>query len=238
MIHNTLLTRGREKQIMTKLTWDGVSKDSVHCSHEQERGEKDDSNVAPFHTNKLAACTHFLLNVMQPKYFQSNLILTLSLKKRIRSWREKFAPSYNSFFRVSQITIWPQLGSREIPHVSHRSTKDQYCPWHNQHQAALTVWNHCGLSPPWHDSKTSRLARSSRKHAKPFLLDHCCSEHNQAFLSSLLWKPSQWGATDSEQPARWVRTQSYSRSPNLTSNSIRSKSYPATSWVAPRVNPK
>ena len=50
-----------------------------------------------------ACCTQPLSNVMRPKRFLLDLILTLiwCLKKRIRSRREKFVPSYNPFFHVS-----------------------------------------------------------------------------------------------------------------------------------------
>ena len=71
------------------------------------RGGKDDSNVASFRTTRLAAYNHLFFNVMQSKCFLSHLILTLSwcLKNKIRSQWEKFAPSYNPFFHVIQITI-------------------------------------------------------------------------------------------------------------------------------------
>ena len=70
------------------------------------RGEKDDSNVAPFLTTGLAAYIHLWLNVMRSKHFLSHLILTLSwcLKKRIRSRRGKFTPSYTPF-GIVQIMI-------------------------------------------------------------------------------------------------------------------------------------
>ena len=42
------------------------------------RGGKDDSNIAPFLTTRLAEFTHLLLNVMRSKRFLSHLILTLS----------------------------------------------------------------------------------------------------------------------------------------------------------------
>ena len=55
----------------------------------------------------LACSTHLLSNVMQSNRFLSHLILTLSWcpKNKIRSRWEKFAPSYNPFFCVIQITI-------------------------------------------------------------------------------------------------------------------------------------
>ena len=72
-----------------------------------ERREKHDSNIVPFRATRLAVYTHLLLNVMWSKRFLSYLILTLSwclMNKIISQW-EKFAPSYNPLFRVSQITI-------------------------------------------------------------------------------------------------------------------------------------
>ena len=42
------------------------------------RGGKDDFNIAPFRTNRLAAYTHLLSNAMRSERFLSHLILTLS----------------------------------------------------------------------------------------------------------------------------------------------------------------
>ena len=90
-----------------QLTEDGVSEGPWPSSPCAGRGGKDDSNVAPFRTTKLAAYTHFLSNVMRSKRFLLHLILTLSwyLRNKIKSRWEKFASLYNPFFRVSQITI-------------------------------------------------------------------------------------------------------------------------------------
>ena len=81
---------------------------SLSCAGSEE---KDDSNVVPFLTTRLAICTNLLFNVMLSKHFLSHLIWTLSwcLKKGIRLWWEKFPPSYNPFFHVVQITILDTL---------------------------------------------------------------------------------------------------------------------------------
>ena len=122
--HKTLLNRGKGKQIKTKLTWGGIPTGPGSPQPWAGNEGKDDSNVAPFCTTKLAACTHLLSNVMRPERFQSDLILTLSwcLKKRIRSRRERFAPSYNIFFRVSQITI------RATARIARNTTR--FLPFH------------------------------------------------------------------------------------------------------------
>ena len=107
MTQNILLTRFYVggKLLLTYPVWgpEGLVQKTPWAG----RGEKDDSNVAPFLTTRLAAFTHLLLNVMRSKRFLSHLILTLSrcLKYKTRSRREKFASSYNPFFPVVQITI-------------------------------------------------------------------------------------------------------------------------------------
>ena len=58
----------------------------------------------PFSYDQASCIHHFLSNVKRSKRFLLHLILTLSwcLKNNIRSRWEKFASSYNPFFRVVQ----------------------------------------------------------------------------------------------------------------------------------------
>ena len=72
---------------------------------------------------RLAAYIHILSNVMLSKRFRSHLILTLSIKNKIRSRWEKFAPSYNPFFRIAQITILATTRIARTPHSSHLDTE-------------------------------------------------------------------------------------------------------------------
>ena len=104
--------------------------------------------------------------------------------------------------------------------------------------SSSTVWGQCWLSTFRRDSKTGALARSSRRREIPFLPDRSHGEHYRSCLPSLPWKPSWQGVTRSDRAAKWVRTLSCSRSPNLAPNSIGSEIRPASSWVAPRVDPK
>ena len=137
---------------------------------------------------------------MQLKHFLSHLILILSwcLKNIIRSWWEKFAPSYNPFFYVIQITI---LATARIARNTTYGGSILSMMW-----AAWAVWNQCELSTLQCNSKMGKPICSSRRCAKLFLLSHCCSGGNWACLPSLLWKPNRQGATHSMWAARWVRT--------------------------------
>ena len=170
---------------------------------------------------------------MRSKYFLSHLILTPDwcLKKRIESWWEKFhchtIPSYRS--SKSPFGLW--LGLRETPHVSHLSMEGQHCLLCNQHQA---TWGRCKQSTPQHHSKTGKPTHSSRRHPQQFLPKHCHSGANQIYMLSPLWKSSWKGAMYSKRTARWARTWSCSRSPNLVPNSIGSKSSPEDpKWSPP-----
>ena len=83
--HIIQLTREKEKEKFT--TYQGWSLKGVRSSSLcPRRGRKDDSNIAPFHTTRLIAYTHLLLNVMRSNDFLLFLILTLSwcLKSTIR----------------------------------------------------------------------------------------------------------------------------------------------------------
>ena len=152
----------------------------------------------------LAAFTHLLSNVMRSKRSLSQLILTLSgfLKYKTRSRWEKFVLSYNPFFRVVQITI------RATARIARNTTR--FSPWNggkrrpqrNHRQAARTAWVRCEPSTPRHDSRTGELASSRRRCAQPFLLKHCGSEHNRAYLPGPLWSSSLEGVTHSVQVAR------------------------------------
>ena len=116
------------------------------------RGGKDDSNIAPFHTTRLAAYTHLLSNVMPSKHFLSHLILTLRwcLKYKISSRWEKFAPSYNPLFRVTQITI--QVTARIARNTTH------FSPLYGGTTLSMTwatqaAWDWYELSTPRCDSR-------------------------------------------------------------------------------------
>ena len=169
----------------------------------------------PFRTTRRTACTHLLSNVMWFTRFLSHLILTLSWwqKNKIRSWIEKFAPSYNPFFRVVKITI---LATARIARNTTRCS-----PWN---------WGTF-----WRDPKTDKVARSSRKRAQLFLLSHNHSEDYQACLSSPLCNSSR---TCSVQAVSWARTLSCSRSSNLVPNSNASEPPPSYSRVDPREDPR
>ena len=81
MAHLTPLARGsRDPKAFVKflLTRGGVPKGPGPSSPCAGRGGKDDSNVAPLHTTKLAACTQLWLKVMRSKRLLLHLISTLS----------------------------------------------------------------------------------------------------------------------------------------------------------------
>ena len=73
---------------------------------------------------------------------------------------------------------------------------------------------------------------SSRRRAQPFLLNHCCSKDNHAWLPGPLCNSNRKGITHSVQTARWARTRC-SISPNLAPNSNTSEPSPSTSWAYP-----
>ena len=185
------------------------------------------------------ACTQLLSDVMRSKLFLAHLILTLSwcLKKRIRSRSESLHRHTITSSASSKPPFWQWLGLGETSHVSHLSTEVQHYPWCNLHWAAQAVWDRCELSTPRCDSKTAEPARSRRRRVQPFLPLFWRSGNNQACFPGLTWKPTHEGETHSERTARWVRTQSCSRSSSLLPNSIGNKS-PTTSRVAPWADPK
>ena len=125
-----------------------------------------------------------------------------------------------------------QLGSRETPLASHPETEEERCSRRNQRRTARAARVRCEPSTHRRDPRTGELARSSRSRAQPFLLNHCCDEHNQACLLGPLLSSSREGVTHSMQVARWVRTQSCSRSSILAPNSSGSESPPPSSRAA------
>ena len=99
-----------------------------------------------------------------------------------------------------------------------------------------SIWDRCGPSPLWHGPKTSEPAHSGKKSARPFLPSLYCCGSNRAFFPNPLWRPSRRGVMHTERAARWVRTWSYSRSPNLSLNSIGNRS---PRWqTVPQAGPK
>ena len=121
-------------------------------------------------------------------------------------------PSFTS--SKSPFELW--LGSQETPHASHPETEEERCPLRNQRRTVRAAWVRCEPSTP----RTGELARSSRRRAQPFLLNHWRSEHNRACLPGPIWSSCREGVTHSVQVARWARTQSCSRSSILAPNSI------------------
>ena len=155
-----------------------------------------------------------------PSVFLSHLILTLSLKCKTRSRREKFASSYKiPCFASSKSPFEVQLGSQQTPHASHPETEEGRCLWHNQRRGARAT---CEPSTPRRDPRASELVRSSRRHAQSFLPNHCRSEHSRACLPGPLWNSSPEGLT------RRARTRSCSRSSILATNSSGSGSPPSS----------
>ena len=92
-----------------------------------------------------------------------------------------------------------QLGSRETPHASHPETEVERCPRRNQRWAVRAARVRCEPSPPRRDPRTGELARNRRRRAQPFLLNHCCSEHNLASLPGPPWSSNREGVTHSMQ---------------------------------------
>ena len=110
--------------------------------------------------------------------FLSHLFLTLSwcLKNNIKSQWEKFTSSYNSFFRVLQITILVTVRiARNTTLFSPWNGVDS-CPWRNQRRAAGAVWVWCEPTAPRRDPRTGKPAW--RKRAQTFLPSHCRNECN------------------------------------------------------------
>ena len=150
------------------------------------------------------------------------------LKNKIRSRWEKFAPSYNPFFRIIQITI---LATAKITRNTTR-----FSLWNcgktlsttSPTSSSTSCFGSCGPSSLRRDSKTDKFARSSRRRAQTFLLSHCHSEDNRACLPGSSCNSSCKGATRSVQAARWARTRC-SRSSNLAHNSNASELSPLTS---------
>ena len=168
---------------------------------------------------------------MQYKRFLSHLILTLSwwLKYKIGSDKKKLHPHTIPCFESLKSPFELQPGSGETQHASHPYTEVQRCPWRNQRRVARAVCDWYEPSTPRRNSRTAIPARSSRRLAKLFLLDHY---RNQAYLPSTLCKPSRWEQTHSGWAARWARTRS------LEPNSIESISPPATSRATFPDDPK
>ena len=167
---------------------------------------------------------------MRSKRFLLHPILRLRwcLKNKIKSRWERFAPSYNPFFRVVQITILAKNTAKitRNTHASHLETEAKRCLRRNQRRPARPSWVRCGLCTLWHDSKMSELAHSSRRRAQSFLSSHNHGEDNRA--------------THSVQATRWARTRSCSRSPNLTPNSSANESAPSSQadpWEDPKPSP-
>ena len=151
---------------------------------------KDDSNIAPFLTTRLAAFTHLLLNVLRSKRFLSHLILTLSWcrKYKKKDHDEKSLHRHKiPYFASSRSPFELQLASRETPHASHPETEEERCLRRTQRRAARAVWVRCEPSTPRRNPWTGELARSSRSRAQPFLPTHCRSECNRACLPGSLF---------------------------------------------------
>ena len=163
---------------------------------------------------------------MRSKRSLSHLILTLSwcLKTKIRSRLEMFAPSYNLFFHVVQIII--QATAR----IARNTTRFSSSNW-DQKLSSSTCWLGSieAVSTLRRDYKTDELARSSEKCAQLFLLSHCCSEDICACLPGPPCNLSR-----KRTYARWARTRSSSRSPNLVPNSNASEIPPSTSCADPQ----
>ena len=130
MTHNTLLTRGKGKQIKTKLTRGGIPKEPVHHSHEQEREGRLTPTLLPFVRPSLLHASTFRRMLCGPKRFLSDLILTLNWCLRKESDREEKSLHYHTIpsFASPKSPFGPQLGSRKTPPVSQLSTEDHYCP--------------------------------------------------------------------------------------------------------------
>ena len=96
----------------------------------------------------------------------------------------------------------------------------------------------CRLSTLRRDPKTVEQACCSRRCAQPFPLSHCCSEDNWACSPGSIWNSSWKETTHSVQATRWMRTQSWSRSPNQVPDSNESKPPPSTSRVDPHDDQK
>ena len=171
---------------------------------------------------------------MLSKRFLWHLILTLSWCQKNNIWSrwEKFASSYNPFFRVAQITI---LATTSIVRNTIR-----FSPWNggrrylrrNQRLAARAALVRCEPSTPRRDPRTDELVRSSRRRAQLFLPKHCSSEHNRACLLSPLWSSSRERTTRSVQATWWARTRNCSRSLKLAPNSSGSGPPPPSSRAA------
>ena len=148
---------------------------------------------------RLAAFTHLLLNVMRSKRFLSHLMPKIQNQITMRKVCIVIQiPSFAS----SKSPFELQLESRETPQASHPETEEEPCLRRNQRRAARAVWVRCEPSTPRRDPRTGELARSSRRHAQPFLLTHCRSEHNRACLPGPLCSSSRVGVTHSVQVVR------------------------------------
>ena len=126
--------------------------------------------------------------------------------------RKVCTPHTIPYFLSSKSPFELHPGSQETSHTRHPYTEVQHCLWCNQRRAAWAAWDWYEPSTSRHDSIMAVPARSSRRHAKPFLLNHFCKGGNQACLPSMLCKSSHWGLMHSGRAARWARTQSCSRS--------------------------
>ena len=191
---------------------------------------KDDFNVAPFLTTRLAACTYLLLNVMRFKRFLSHLILTLSwcLKKRIRSQSEKFAPSYNPFFRIVQNTILTTVRIARTLHVSHPSTEAKHCPRFG-----------IDASRPLSNVIPKRANPLAVVEGVPsrFFHSSVAAEAIRYVCQACFQSPVSKGQHIPSEPSDEREFKLFKKL-NLVPNSIRSVSHPTTSWVAPRVDLK
>ena len=99
------LSRRQKSGQKSLLTGGGVPKNPDHCRRAPEEEGRMTPTLPPFVRPGWLHTPTFCGMLCGPSSF--HLILTLSwcLKNKIRSQWEKFAPSYNPFFRVVQITI-------------------------------------------------------------------------------------------------------------------------------------
>ena len=132
-----LLTRGKRETMKFNLSRVGSGRTRSIFSHEQEKEGRMTPTLLTFVQRTLQHAPTFSRMLCGP---------SVNPKKRIRSRRVKFTPSYNPSFCVSQIPIRATARIARNTTHSHRSTEGQNCPQRKQPRAALTV---CDQSKPW-----------------------------------------------------------------------------------------
>ena len=126
------LTRGQKKWTKNLLTKGGAPKDLDHRRHAQEEERKMTPTLPPFvRPGSLHISTFCRMLWCPSDFYRIWFWLNWCLKNKIRSQWKKFAPSYNPFFGVIQITILA------IARIARNTTR--FSPWYGGSTLSTTL---------------------------------------------------------------------------------------------------